>query len=52
MRIVCWQTILKKYYTLFLFENYEDVKNLSSATVVNDALRANLTGMNRYMMKT
>ena len=40
MRIVCWQTILMKYHTLFFFRNLEkNLQNLSSAAVVIDTLR-------------
>ena len=42
MRIVCWQTILMKYHTLFFFETYELLlENMSSAAVVIGALRVN-----------
>ena len=39
MRIVCWQTILMKYHTLFFSKIRKDVQNLSSAAVVIGALR-------------
>ena len=41
MRIVCWQTILKKYHTFF-FKLEKMLQNLSSAAVVIGALRVNL----------
>ena len=41
MRIVCWQTILMKYHTLFFSKIGEVVANLSSAAVVIGALRVN-----------
>ena len=37
--IVCWQTILMKYHTLFFSKIKKDVKNLSPAAVVIGALR-------------
>ena len=40
MRIVCWQTILKKYHTLFFRKLGKMSQNLSSAAVVIGALRA------------
>ena len=40
MRIVCWQTILMKYHTLFFFPKFEKMsQNLSSAAVVIGALK-------------
>ena len=39
MRIVCWQTILMKYYALFFSKIKKDVTNLSSATVKIAPLR-------------
>ena len=39
MRIVCWQTILMKYHTLFFLKFGKMLKNLSSAAVVIGALR-------------
>ena len=40
MRIVCWQTILMKYHTLFFFKKYRKMsQNLSSAAVVIGTLR-------------
>ena len=39
MRIVCWQTILMKYHTLFFSKNRKYVANLSSAAVVIGVLR-------------
>ena len=41
MRIVCQQTILVKYHTLFFMKFKKDVDKLSSAAVVIDALRVN-----------
>ena len=41
MRIVCWQTILMLYHTLFLSKIEKDVKKLSSAAVVIGALKIN-----------
>ena len=42
MRIVCWQTILMKYNTLFCFKKMGKIlQNLSSASVVIGALRLN-----------
>ena len=42
MRIVCWQTILMKYYTLSLSKTRKDIPNLSSAAVVIGTLRATM----------
>ena len=39
MRIVCWQTILMKYHTLFFHKLGKMSQNLLSAAVVNGALR-------------
>ena len=39
MRIICWQTILMKYRTLFFFKFEKMSQNLSSAAVVIGALR-------------
>ena len=39
MRIVCWQTILMKYNTLFFRKVRKMSQNLSSAAVVIGALR-------------
>ena len=39
MRIVCWQTILMKYHTLFFRELEKILQNLLSAAVVIGALR-------------
>ena len=41
MRIVCWQTILMKYHSLFLSKIRKDVENLSSAAVVIGPLKVN-----------
>ena len=41
MRIVCWQTILMKYHSLFHLKIRKDVTNLSSAAVLLGALRVN-----------
>ena len=42
MRIVCWQTILMKYHTLFFFWKLgKMLQNLSSGAVVIGALRVN-----------
>ena len=41
MRIVCWQTILLKYHTLFFSKIRKDVAKVSSAAVVIGALRIN-----------
>ena len=42
MRIVCWQTILTKYHTLFFQKLGKMSQNLSSAAVVIGALRVKL----------
>ena len=42
MRIVCWQTILMKYHTLFFSKMGNMSQNLSSAAVVIGALRVNV----------
>ena len=39
MRIVCWQTILMQYHTLFLSRIGKISQNLSSAAVVVGTLR-------------
>ena len=39
MRIVCWQTILMKYHTLFFRKLGKISQNVSSAAVVIGALR-------------
>ena len=39
MKIVCWQTILMKYHTLFFWKFGKMSQNLSSAAVVIGALR-------------
>ena len=39
MRIVRWQTILMKYHTFFISKLGKMSQNLSSAAVVNAALR-------------
>ena len=39
MRIICWQTILIKYHTLFFRELGKLLQTLSSAAVVIGALR-------------
>ena len=39
MKIVCWQTILMKYHTLFLLKIGKVWQNLSSAAVVIGPLR-------------
>ena len=44
MRIVCWQTILMKYHTLFFRKFGKMVKNLLSAAVMIGALRVKLAG--------
>ena len=41
MRIVCWQTILMKYHTLFFRKLGKMLQNLSSAAVVIGAYRVN-----------
>ena len=41
MRIVCWQTILMKYHTLFFWKLEKMSQNLLSAAVVIGALRVN-----------
>ena len=38
MRIVCWQTILMEYYTLFFRKLGKMLQNLSSAEAVIGAL--------------
>ena len=43
MRIVCWQTILMKFHTLFFQKSGKMSQNLSSAAVVIGALRVQLT---------
>ena len=40
MRIVCWQTILMKYHTLFFFKLGKMSQDVSSAAVVIGALSA------------
>ena len=42
MRIVCWQTILMKYHTLFIRKLGKMLQKLSPAVVVIGALRVNL----------
>ena len=42
MRIVCWQTILMKYHSLFFGKLREMSQKLSSAAVVIGALRVNI----------
>ena len=42
MRIVCWQTILMKYHTLFFRKLGKMLQNLSSVAVVIGALRVNM----------
>ena len=41
MRILCWQTILMEYHTLFFRKLRKMLQNLSSAAVVIGALRVN-----------
>ena len=41
MRIVCWQTILMKFHTIFFFKLGKMSQNLSSVAVVIGALRDN-----------
>ena len=41
MRIVCWQTILMKYRTLFFFNLRKMSQKVLSAAVVIGALRVN-----------
>ena len=43
MRIVCWQTILLKYHTLFFQKLEKMSQNLSSAAIVIGALRVNMS---------
>ena len=43
MRIICWQTILMKYHTLFFFwKLWKISENLSSAAVVIGSLRVKI----------
>ena len=42
MRIVCWQSILMKYHTLFISISKMMSQNSLSAAVVIDALRVNV----------
>ena len=42
MRIVCWQTILMKYHTLFFSKMGNMSQNLSSAAVVIGTFRVNV----------
>ena len=44
MRIVCWQTILMKYHTLFFWKLGKMSQSLSPAAVVIGALRVIMTG--------
>ena len=52
MRIVCWQTILMKFHSLFLTKLGKMSQNLSSAAVVIGALRVNVTLWFMYKTKT
>ena len=45
MRIVCWQTILMEYHTLFFLKIRKDVENLSAAAVVIGTLRVKLENL-------
>ena len=49
MRIVCWQTILMKYHTLFFSKIGKMSQNLSSAAVVIGPLRVK-TGFTVYVI--
>ena len=51
MRIVCWQTILMKYHTLFFRKLGKLSQNLSSAAVVIGALRVKSTTRNNLTFK-
>ena len=51
MRIVCWQTILMKYHTLFFRKLGKMSQNLSSAAVVIGALRDESTARNNLTFK-
>ena len=42
MRIVCWQTILMNYHTLFLSNLGKMLENLSSAAVMIGALKGQI----------
>ena len=49
MRIVCQQTILMKYHTLFFFSEIGKIlQNLPSAAVVIGALRVNIFAMQSH----
>ena len=49
MRIVCWQTILTKYHTLFFRKLGKTVQNLLSVLVLIGALRVNRTSLVRQL---
>ena len=49
MRIVCWQTILMKYHSLFLSKIRRDVAKFVSAAVVIGALRVKLECYNSFL---
>ena len=52
MRIVCWQTILMKYHSLFFFQNFRKMlQNLPSAAVVIGALRVKRSKWMRLIIK-
>ena len=42
MRIICWQTILMKYHSLFLSKIKKDVEKFVVCCSVIDALRVNI----------
>ena len=48
VRIVCWQTILMKYHTLFLSKIGTGVKNVSPDAVVIGALSVKKSGNSEY----
>ena len=50
MRIVCWQTILMTYHTLFFFRKLGKLPYLSSAAVVINALRVKY-GLRRFGLR-
>ena len=48
MRIVCWQTILMKYHTLFFSKSGKMSQNLSSDAVVIGTLRVKSLNCEQY----
>ena len=49
MRIVCWQTILMKYHTLFFQKLGKISQNLLFAAVVIGALRVNHKQIDKHV---